>query len=710
MGRNHFLSAFISFAFVMTACSEGRDNNTTVVAIAPSIAILAQPSDVSVGQSIPDIQVAVLTSQGLIDSRDNSTQITLSLVTDPSAGAAQLQGQVVHTVTQGRAVFSGLSLDIAASGYRFQAVTNTGLTPVISQSFDVTAAAAPRLRFVTLPGQALAKTRRLTVDVEILNAQGQRDTADNSSLVTLNIRNDPNGGRASLLGTRSRAVSAGLASFPALGIDCSGRGFTLAATSPGLALEESVAFSINPRSDFNGDGIADLFVGAARNGGNNRGAVYIYYGGLGLTGSQPASSADVVIEGANGDLFGSELAEIGDFNGDGFADILVGALGNSTNGPSSGGAYVFLGSANPAPVLTVSDAALTVLGDVDDDFVAESLSNLGDFNGDGFDDFVLAAEGADNGAGQRAGAALVFFGSSNPQGTRLGSSADVIFGGVSNNDFFADGVGGGGDVNGDGFPDLVIGASSVNMPGVQDSGEAYVFFGSSQLPAVVSASNADMTILGQNEFSAFGQEVRIIPDINGDGLDDFVIGSVCEPVTGNGRPGVAFLFYGSNQPVAVRSSADADVTLAGLNDNDSFSTKILGLGDISGDGIGDFVIVANANGASFSGAGAVYLFYGGASLPSMISPTSAEATFLGTNQNSLLGAIGQPFDFDDDGRLDLVLGAISGHDDGGQRTGALYLFSDFTGLTGTRSVGTSDLKISGENLNDQFGRALGSGR
>jgi len=228
----------------------------------------------------------------------------------------------------------------------------------------------------------------------------------------------------------------------------------------GAAASDLFGFSVAGAGDVNGDGFADLIVGAFANdaGGANAGRAYVYYGG-------PAgdATADLTLTGAAaGDEIGVSVAGAGDVNGDGFADLIVGALGNNAGGPIAGRAYVYYGgpAADAVADLTLTRAA------AGDNF-GQSVAGAGDVNGDGFADLIV---GANNDAGGgNAGRAYVYYG-----GPAADAIADLTLTGAAAFDNFGVSVAGTGDVNGDGFADLIVGAP-YNDAGGADAGRAYVY-------------------------------------------------------------------------------------------------------------------------------------------------------------------------------------------------------------------------------------------
>lgn len=229
-------------------------------------------------------------------------------------------------------------------------------------------------------------------------------------------------------------------------------------------------------------------------------------------------------------------------------------------------------------------------------------SGIGDFNGDGFDDFIVGAPGVNAGAAN-AGAAYVYF------GENVFITRNITILGVNVNEGFGSSVGGNFDINGDGFKDIIVGAPGWN----DNTGRVYVFFGKCDFPAIGRTSNnADIIINGENAAPTFGLGFKVSSagDVNGDCIDDIIMSN---PYWNN-KLGRVYTFYGIknwNLPNP-RLAASANVIMSGIIPNGLFGYSIAALGDIknfdNGDKIDDIIIGAPVE---FAPAGHAYIFYGG---------------------------------------------------------------------------------------------------
>jgi hypothetical protein len=251
--------------------------------------------------------------------------------------------------------------------------------------------------------------------------------------------------------------------------------------------------SVSSAGDVNGDGFDDVIVGALGAFWNefNFGSSYVVFGKASGFGATMGLSS---LDGSNGfrlhgaaehDSSGSSVSNAGDVNGDGYDDVIVGALGAGPNGHYSGSSYVVFGKASGFGAtmgLSSLDGSngFRLDGVAAGDFSGRSVSNAGDVNGDGFDDLIIGAWGADPN-GDWSGSSYVVFGkasgfSATMDLSSLDGSNGFRLDGVSEHDFTGNSVSNAGDVNGDGFDDLIVGAPRAD-PNGYGSGSSYVVFG-----------------------------------------------------------------------------------------------------------------------------------------------------------------------------------------------------------------------------------------
>ncbi len=267
--------------------------------------------------------------------------------------------------------------------------------------------------------------------------------------------------------------------------------------------------------DVNGDGFADAAIGAYQanvGGANNAGEVYVFYGSVDGLGAAPdLTLAPPLVE--PGTQIGRAVAPAGDVNADGFADLLVSAHAQDGGGTNLGRAYVYLGgpgglAATPAIELAAPDAQ-------DNQQFGFPLTGVGDVDGDGYADVLVGERLWDDAMGMDRGRAHLFAGTADGVSTRAAVTfVDPV---PTDGGLFSWGLGPAGDVNGDRFADLWIGGRLS-----QSSGSASLFVGGASGPTTTPA--VTLLGPGMQATSEFGFSVGAC-DLNADGRPDAVVGA-----------------------------------------------------------------------------------------------------------------------------------------------------------------------------------------
>ncbi len=395
-------------------------------------------------------------------------------------------------------------------------------------------------------------------------------------------------------------------------------------TFNGIDQGDRSGFSVSNAGDINDDGIDDLLIGAKRADGNgiaSAGETYLVYGKSGasaLSGTFDLANADATFTGVNPiDLSGWSVSNAGDINGDGIDDLLIGAYRAEVGTGKTYLVYGKSGASALAGTIDLANADVTFKGIDGDDASGSSVSNAGDINGDGIDDLLIGASSADPNGIFGAGETYLVYGKSGASalsGTFDLANADVTFNGIGSSDQSGSSVSNAGDINGDGIDDLLIGASDADPTNeIREAGETYLIYGKSGASALSGAfdlANADVTFngIGSSDFS--GISVSNAGDINGDGIDDLLIGAV----GGDPNGGEIYLVYGKSGASALAGAfdlANADVIFNGVHAQSESGISVSNAGDINGDGIDDLLI--GAFGTDPNGdldAGETYLVYG----------------------------------------------------------------------------------------------------
>lgn len=390
---------------------------------------------------------------------------------------------------------------------------------------------------------------------------------------------------------RGYLVFGGFTNFPSLSALNGTNGFAI----QGLNLFDRAGFSVSSAGDVNGDGYDDLLIGAPIDteqfpGVPGPGQAYLIYGkATGFSSvvnvwELTSNNAGFPFVGVSaGDLAGLSVSDVGDINGDGFADFAIGAPAADrpvTGGslPGSGETYIVFGGFTNPPALNALNGlnGFKVAGFGAYERNGFSVSGAGDINGDGFDDLIVGSP-ADEDFPVNPGQAAIIFG----KGTGFTSIVNVAdlngqngfrLLGIDGLDHAGLSVSGGGDVNGDGYDDLIIGAPYADkvLSGstLYGTGEAYVVFGrSTAFPAQLSlgllSDTEGLLLRGNAEYDRAGWSVSHAGDVNGDGFDDLLIGAPVDTIYA-ARGGRAYLMFG-------RDFTNKGVTL-GTPGNDTLST------------------------------------------------------------------------------------------------------------------------------------------
>jgi Ca2+-binding RTX toxin-like protein len=434
----------------------------------------------------------------------------------------------------------------------------------------------------------------------------------------------------------------------------------------GIAAFDRSGRSVSSAGDINGDGIDDLIIGAFGanpNGNTFAGASYVVFGGNGVGSSSNLNLS--ALNGSNGfvingiaafDRLGISVSSAGDINGDGIDDLMIGAFGADPNGNTFAGAsYVVFGGNGVGSSSNLNLSALSgsngfvINGIAASDFSGISVSSAGDINGDGIDDLIVGAYRADPNGNSAAGASYVVFGGSGVGSSgsfnlsALNGSNGFVINGIAANDRSGVSVSSAGDINGDGIDDLIIGASAADPNGNTFAGASYVVFGGS---GVGSSGSLNLSTLnGSNGFvingiaagDGSGGSVSSAGDINGDGIDDLIIGASAADPNGNSAAGASYVVFGGS---GVGSSGSLNLSalngsngfvINGIDAYDRSGISVSSAGDINGDGIDDLMI--GADGADPNGnlyAGASYVVFGKPSNQAPIANDDSATAFFNT--------------------------------------------------------------------------------
>jgi hypothetical protein len=464
----------------------------------------------------------------------------------------------------------------------------------------------------------------------------------------------------------------------------------------------TLATSVAGAGDVNGDGYADFILGSlfGSNGEAGEGRAFVFLGGAGGFNGDLTSAYASLESNQMFALLGSSVAGAGDVNGDGYADVIVGAGLYDAGETDEGAAFVYLGG-NAGMVdgnLDTLGAHAAVFAAGENDALGFRVASAGDVNGDGYGDIAMGAPGFDHGSGQ-AGAVFVFHGSANGIDSQPPANADFVYYGGLGSAFGFD-VASAGDIDADGYGDLVVGAP---LSGLGTGGVVRVYHGSGTGLAFQD------TMFAPGSASGFGFGVAGA-DVNGDGYSDVIVAAPEYDVT-HADEGAVFIFHGSatgieygSDPAATPAHANGRIlgsqTEARLGMAGSpfpffsfpFSGAVAGAGDVNGDGYSDVIVGASSYDSGQAEEGAAFVFHGGPSGIGQRSAASPDARLESDQPLAFLGEVAAAGDVNRDGHGDVIVGA-RGYDAGQSDEGAAFVFLGSATGVGNGNPSNADTQL-----------------
>jgi hypothetical protein len=544
---------------------------------------------------------------------------------------------LVASITQARRAALGLLVALSAAGV----LAPNALASLPQEDGNTSFDSGFNLHVIGSPGQQLGTP----VYVGDVNGDGIGDwaigvpTAENPELV------DQAAGAVYVIYGRRDAPGTAITTSS---IDAgSSNGFAVY----GAVTGDDVGASVAAAGDVNGDSLADIVIGAPGSDSDVGGAFVIYGSRTGgdvqtfLLGSRGYSIVDTLPAATNANL-GYSVAGAGDVNGDGLDDVAVSAPGYGASG-ASGAVWIIFGAASQSQVdlnVSMHTAARTSTEPADlspidatngawvavfgsgSDHIGNSIAGVGDFNGDGHPDiaFTFQADALDDSGGVDVQYLVPHEDSENPAfdsvfsfSSHAGSNELKVINSV---------VAGAGDFDGDGLSDIIVGDGHAAGGGTL-RGTAYVVLGRHSTPGTAPTAEftnafTGFTVAGPANSDALGATVGGGRDVNGDGIDDVVIGVPGASTTSGTGAGEALVVYGraashtagTGQPIDLSGVADgADgFVIAGSSAGDSTGGDGLSIGDVNGDGRPDVLVAApsDADGGANAGAAAVVEGFG----------------------------------------------------------------------------------------------------
>ena len=378
----------------------------------------------------------------------------------------------------------------------------------------------------------------------------------------------------------------------------------------GLDQGDQFGRSVDLLGDLDGDGYVEIAVGAQNDddGGmlgsdSNVGAVYVLFlqsdGSAKATTKISATQGGLVSDLENLDGFGRACAGLGDFDGDGVGDLVVGASRDDDGGVNHGAVYIILlnsdGTVKSNQKISDTEGGFTgLLRDLDE--FGRGVSPIGDLDGDGVTDIAVGAPFDDDGGNMRGAVWILFL---NSDGTvkahqKISALEGGFTGGTAFEDMFGLAVEGIGDLDGDGVPDLAAGAPKDDDGGPR-SGSVWILFlntdgtvkGHQQISNDVGGMNS---LIGSED--EFGTSIGSLGDFDADGVDDLVVGAILNDGGLQNNGAVWVLFMNSDGTVHDQQKInDLEGNFSGpLHPEDWFGSGVTTIGDFDGDGQGDIAV------------------------------------------------------------------------------------------------------------------------